>query len=140
MLKPALTAAAFLSLFLAAPAQGAEKGSAAFRDSSSAQFVKLGDGIQVVEHVRQPGEVAASFQLEPAPVPEGTHVVFEVHSIRGAERVLRWRCVAVEDLAECFVQPLLIAFRTGDQTLRLEVQLVDPVGGEFGPLQLALAQ
>ena len=138
MLKPTLIAAAFLTLFLAAPAEGAkpEREGAA----GASQFIRVGADRQVVEHVRQPGEIAASFKVASGAVPEGAQVVFEVHAIRGAERVLRWRCVAVEDLAECFVEPLLIAFAAADQALRLEVQLAAPVPGEFGPLQLALAQ
>ncbi len=140
MLKPALTAAAFLSLLLSARAEGAEP----FRHTSGgrqvSEFVMMGHGVQAVEHRRQPGEVAASFQLEPGPVPAETEAVFQVVSVRGETQKLRWRCIAKADIRECFQVPALFSFLPGDELLRLEVRFLEPGAELSDSLELALGR
>lgn len=132
-----LTFTILSSLLLAGRAEGAEPQA---RGGGRVDVIQVGDGLQVVEHRRRPGELGASFRLQPGSVPEGAQVTFEVISVRGEERSVRWRCVAVQDFGECFEAPALVMFLPGDEALRLEVQLVASSPNAFGPLQLALAR
>lgn len=138
MLKPVLTTAAFLSLLVAARAEGANPALGA--PMATAQFIWLGNGVQIIDHLRQPGEVAASFKVESKPVPEGTQLVFELIALTESEPAVRWRCVTEINTAECFPEPIMVGFRPKDSAIRLQVQLVDPSGDIDGPLQLALGR
>lgn len=138
MLKPIITTAALLSLFAATRAEGAEPIQAPVMATPG--FIWLGNGVQVMDYLRKPGEVAASFRVEPKPVPEGTQLVFELLTIRQAEQTVRWRCVAETNIDECFPQAVIVGFRSGDEALRLQVQQLDPSGDPSEPLHLALGR
>ncbi len=81
----------------------------------------------VVERTRSFGKKFAVFHADPQPVSPDAVLVFEVES----QGEVRWRCVAVDDVAECLGTPIKIRYRETDETVRLTVRAV-PRASERG--------
>ncbi|MBI4821239.1 MAG: hypothetical protein HY791_33575 [Deltaproteobacteria bacterium] len=55
----------------------------------------------VVSRERTPGKDFAAFSSDPHLLESGSVMVFEVRSIAKTGEIVRWRCVAERDIAEC---------------------------------------
>jgi hypothetical protein len=84
----------------------------------------------VLERRRSFGRKNAVFHAEPQAIAPDAVLVFEVAS----EGKLRWRCIAVDDVAECLGAPVRIPYQKTDEVLRMSVQAVPrdtPKGSEL---------
>ena len=84
----------------------------------------------VVERKRSFGRKAAVFHADPQQIAPDAVLVFEVES----EGEVRWRCVAVDDVAECLGAPVKIPYRKAEELVRLKVKAMprnSPIGSEL---------
>ena len=70
---------------------------------------------------RSYGREAAVFRAAPRPVEEGAVLEVEISSQRGGDKVVRWECLAVRDLAECFPRALRVPYLPGDDQIALTI-------------------
>ena len=73
---------------------------------------------EVVERKRSFGRKYAVFHADPQEIADEAVLVFEVES----EGQVRWRCVAVEDVAECLGAPVRIRYQKKEEVVRLKVK------------------
>src|SRR5688572_24488050 len=52
-----------------------------------------------VERVRSPGRTAVRFEAEPSEIQAGAVVLFQIHTRTRDGDVLRWRCIAIDDVS-----------------------------------------
>jgi hypothetical protein len=119
----AVVVAGFLSTAVAEPAQtGAPARRRPFdtigQRETALVIDQYGKPVSVVRH-RTAGVKAAIFSAQPGRIDPDSVVVFEVHAVGMKGRKLRWRCLATEDVKECFATPVSLRFRDGDRKLIL---------------------
>lgn len=91
--------------------------------TSEFSFDTYHSGIQVVR-TRSPGKVYATFTADPYLIDAGAAIVFEVRSVAKTGSVLRWRCVARDDVAECLGAPVRVRYLPEDEKIVLTARLV----------------
>jgi hypothetical protein len=74
----------------------------------------------VVERTRSFGRKFAVFSADPQAIVDDAVLVFQVESAGE----IRWRCVAVDDVAECLGAPVRIRYQAAEETVRLTVKAV----------------
>jgi hypothetical protein len=84
---------------------------------------------QVIVRERTNGE-AATFSAEPALLERGSKLVVEVYTVAARGTVLRFRCVARDDVAECLGKPLRVAWLPDDDRAVL-VARIEPDSLDF---------
>ena len=55
------------------------------------------------------------------PIQEGAVMVFEIRSVGKSSSMLRWRCVATDDVTDCLGEPVKIGYLEGDQKLVMRI-------------------
>ncbi len=120
-----IAAATTLALALTVPASYAgasSKRSPLFERPSHETELSLDrwETTAVVERTRTAGHKYAVFHADPQDIAPGAVLVFQAES----EGQVRWRCVAVDDVAECLGKPVRVAYRQKDETVRLTVKAV----------------
>lgn len=88
--------------------------------------LRLSSYEQVVTVVRERGEGKrfASFLAEPALLQHGSAAVFEIRSDGTRGSLVRWRCVATRDVAECLGRPVRVKYLPDDERIVLTARLV----------------
>jgi hypothetical protein len=76
----------------------------------------------VLERTRSFGRKRAIFYADPQPIPEAAVYVFE--AVAAGEDQPRWRCVAVDDVAECLGAPVRVEYQRPKETVRLTIRAV----------------
>jgi hypothetical protein len=116
------TAMLTLTMLLSAASAGATPARSPFWSTEEARETELSlsnwDTPEVVERKRSFGRKYAVFHAEPQEIEEAAVLVFEVES----EGQVRWRCVAVDDVAECLGAPVRIRYQKQDEVVRLKVK------------------
>ncbi|MCC7382578.1 MAG: hypothetical protein IT384_12145 [Deltaproteobacteria bacterium] len=79
----------------------------------------------VIVRERTPGKRVATFVAEPRFLEAGMRMVFEARSEAKSGSVVRWRCIATQDVAECLGSPVRIAYLPQDERVVL-VARVEP--------------
>ncbi|MCK6549393.1 hypothetical protein L6R52_26355 [Myxococcota bacterium] len=81
---------------------------------------------QIVTVVRERGEGKrfATFSAEPALLQPGSAAVFEIRSDGTRGSLVRWRCVATRDVAECLGRPVRLKYLSDDERMVLTARLV----------------
>jgi hypothetical protein len=79
-------------------------------------------GFEIVRQ-RTPGKEYATFSAEPASIERGAEIVFEIRSV-GKANLVRWRCVAKTDVAECLGAPVRVRYLGTDEKIVLTANLV----------------
>jgi len=69
------------------------------------------------------GNRSTVFYADPQPVPSDRVIVFEVSSIGPAGVLTRWRCIAVDDVAECLGRPVEVRYLPTDEKIVLTATL-----------------
>lgn len=77
-----------------------------------------------VERPRTDGKEFATFSAEPQLIQPGAQVVLEIRSEAEAGSVLRWRCVAVHDVAECLGAPVRVRYLPEDARIVLTMRFL----------------
>lgn len=91
--------------------------------TSEFSFETYHSGIQIVRE-RSPGKSYATFIADPYLIDSGAAVIFEVRSVAKTGSVLRWRCVARDDVAECLGAPVKVRYLPKDEKIVLTARLV----------------
>lgn len=88
-----------------------------------AREVKLETYEAPVEIVRSKtrGMKVAAFGAEPQVVEPTSVILFEIRSVSTRGSVDRWRCIAVENVSECFPNAVRLSYLPGDQRMILTV-------------------
>ena len=73
----------------------------------------------VVERVRSEMSKFAVFHAEPQSIEKNAILVFEIQSVSKEGSVPRWRCIAVDDVAECLGRAVKIRYLPGDDKVVL---------------------
>jgi hypothetical protein len=84
---------------------------------------------------------SAVFFADPQPVDKKAIVLFEAYSVSSATSTPRWRCIAIDDVAECLGAPVEIKYLANDEKIVLvttlkprnapeTIALTDQIGGE----------
>ena len=89
-----------------------------------------------IERNRSAGREYATFSAEPARIDDDSVLLFEVHSTSPDGAIQRWRCIAVEDVAECLGQARRFRYVVGDKKMVLSVT-AQPRNTEIGGALLA---
>lgn len=76
----------------------------------------------VLERTRSFGRDRAIFFADPQPIPDAAVYVFEASA--AGEDNPRWRCVAVDDVAECLGTPVRVEYSRPRETVRLTIRAV----------------
>lgn len=76
----------------------------------------------VIERTRSFGRERAVFFADPQSIPDAAVYVFEVTAV--GEEEPRWRCVAVDDVAECLGTPVRVQYERENETIRLTIRAV----------------
>jgi hypothetical protein len=79
--------------------------------------------VQKVVRMRHEGKTYASFSADPQLIDKGAAILFEIHSISPKGGVSRWRCVAVNDVAECLGVPIKVRWLEGEDRMVLTATL-----------------
>lgn len=77
-----------------------------------------------VTRVRSDGMIFASFSAEPQLIEPGAILVLEIHSIAKTGSMPRWRCIAVNDVAECLGTSVRVRYLPSDQRVVLRARLL----------------
>jgi hypothetical protein len=72
-----------------------------------------------VERVRTELKKFAIFHAEPQTIEKGAVLVFEIESVSKYGSIPRWRCVAVDDVAECLGRPVQLRYLPDDEKVVL---------------------
>jgi hypothetical protein len=102
---------------------------------TEAELDRYGVPVKVVR-ARTPGKRAVTFEADPEPLAAGSVAVVRIESLNRGGTVQRWRCVAVDDIAECLGRPVRVPYLTGDKAVVLSVELAPDQGPGAG-LELA---
>lgn len=73
---------------------------------------------------RVDGAEFAVFVAEPALLESGVKLAFDVRSVAESGTVLRWRCVARTDVAECLGVPLRLRYLPHDSEIVMTVSVL----------------
>jgi hypothetical protein len=79
--------------------------------------------VQRIERERTLGRSSVVFHADPQALEEGAVMLLEIHTHSGRGSELRWRCVAVEDLAECLGDAVRVGWRAHDFSAVLTVSV-----------------
>lgn len=77
---------------------------------------------KVVRH-RTEGKRYATFFAEPQLIDTGAAMIFEIRSVARTGSVSRWRCVAVNDVAECLGAPVRVRYLPADERIVLVARI-----------------
>ncbi len=86
---------------------------------------------QVVRH-RTPGKQSVRFSAAAQAIQPGAVAVFEIRSVGKFGAHLRWRCVAVENVNECFEKSVKVKYLPHDQLVALSVHFENRAFTETG--------
>lgn len=77
-----------------------------------------------VTRTRTPGKRFAVFHAQPRLLERGSFVLLEARSVAQSGVVVRWRCVARHDIAECLGRPLKLRYLPADQSVVLTAKVM----------------
>jgi hypothetical protein len=118
--KIALMAVTCCALFSSAPALARKPLSYEPARETELAFDRYEETRTIVRH-RSRGKQAAIFTAAQQPIDKGAAMVFEIRSESDQRQIPRWRCVALEDVRECFASPVRVPYLEGDQRVVLTV-------------------
>ncbi len=82
-----------------------------------------------IVRARTPGKSAVTFSAMEEEIAPNAEVVFEIRSESGeGDGTRRWRCVARDNVSECFDKPVRVSYLDDDQRVVLEVRVQQRVG------------
>jgi hypothetical protein len=119
-----ITACGLLVLTLSGASASATPKKAPFWGTEGERETELSlrtwDTPAVIERKRSFGRKSAVFHADPQAIAADAVLIFEIES----EGEVRWRCVAVDDVAECLGAPVRVRYQKAEEIVRLKVTAV----------------
>jgi len=134
--KLMLAASSILAAFTVATSAEAKPRTPLYPREQRVSALAVGDDVPFSELVqRRDGSIKpAVFSADPQAIDSSGVMVFEIFSESAKGRAARWRCVAVNDVAECLGVPVKVSYQKGDERMIMRVSM----SHRDGPLGQAL--